>query len=354
MIKYFQQYNKNMAKIKIKPEKVTKKFLSVLPERSYDVIVRRYGLGEKPARVTLESIGKDYGITRERVRQIENNAIKNIKKSNVFNAETAIFEELKCLIDDLGGIATEEDILNHIGKDDHIKNHIHFLLVLGDQFNKEKEDRKFKSRWYVDSDVADIVHDVLEKLTDEISDDNLYPEEEIISLFVDKAGNLHAKYKNNPEMVKRWLAISKIVDKNHFNEWGLANSSNINAKGIRDYAYLSIRQHGSPMHFREVAKSIENNFDRKAHVATCHNELIKDPRFVLVGRGLYALSEWGYASGIVRDVIINLLKKEGPLTKEDIIDKVLRERYIKENTVVVNLQNPKYFKRDNKGKYSIV
>jgi DNA-directed RNA polymerase delta subunit len=122
---------------------------------------------------------------------------------------------------------------------------------------------------------------------------------------------------------------------------------------MRDYAFLVIRKHGSPIHFREVAKNIEKIFKKKAHVATCHNELIKDPRFVLVGRGLYALKEWGYASGVVRDVIKNIIEKNGPLTKDQIVEKVLKERYVKENTIMVNLQNQKYFKKDREGRYSI-
>ncbi len=122
---------------------------------------------------------------------------------------------------------------------------------------------------------------------------------------------------------------------------------------MRDYAYLVIRRHGSPIHFREVAEQISKLFGKKAHIATTHNELIKDPRFVLVGRGLYALSDWGYMSGVVRDVINNIINKNGPLTKDEIIEKVLKERYVKENTILVNLQNPKFFKKDVKGRYDI-
>jgi len=342
-----------MATIKMKPEKISKKFLSVLPERSLDVLVRRFGLTEDANRTTLEAIGKDYGITRERVRQIENNAIRNIRKSEIFEKENTIFEELYKIIDSLGGIVSEEELLDYLASKDTEKNHIHFLLVLGDSFVKEKENNLFKSRWHVNNEIANEVHRALDEMTREISKNDLYSENDIISMFLDKAGNLHVKYKK-PEVVKRWLAISKAIDKNHFNEWGLASSTNISAKGIRDFAYLSIRQHGNPMHFREVAKSIENNFGRTAHTATCHNELIKDPRFVLVGRGLYALTEWGYKGGVVKDVIKNILETEGPLTKEEIIDRVLKERYIKENTVVVNLQDPKLFKKDTKGRYIIV
>jgi len=101
------------------------------------------------------------------------------------------------------------------------------------------------------------------------------------------------------------------------------------------------------MHFREVANAISKTFGRKTHYATCHNELIKDPRFVLVGRGLYALAEWGYKIGIARDVIRDVLKKEGPMSKEDIVEKVMKERYFKKNTILVNLANPKTKKTYN-------
>lgn len=95
-------------------------------------------------------------------------------------------------------------------------------------------------------------------------------------------------------------------------------------------------------------------FDKKAHTATTHNELIKDDRFVLVGRGLYALSEWGYMTGVVKDVIAEILEKEGPLTKEEVVEKVLRERYVKNNTIVVNLQDSDLFDRDEEGRYFFV
>ena len=94
-------------------------------------------------------------------------------------------------------------------------------------------------------------------------------------------------------------------------------------------------------------------FSKKAHIATTHNELIKDPRFVLVGRGLYALSEWGYINGIVKDVITKILDKSGPLSKKEIVEKVMKERYVKENTILVNLQNSKNFKKEKDGKYSL-
>lgn len=342
-----------MANLSFKPKLVVKKILSPLPTRGMQVLISRYGLGKDPAKMTLEAIGDKYGITRERVRQIENASIANIRKSSAFKAEVKVFEELRLLVDTLGAIVSEEDFLNHIStKDKSLQNHIHFLLVVGDPFKKHKEDADFKHRWHVDDVHAKKIEEALKKLYKDIPDEELLPEGELIEKFLGHLEEVNEKYRTE-EILKRWLSISKKISKNPLGEWGVADSKNVSVKGIRDYAYLAIRKHGSPIHFKEVAKSIEKLFKKKAHIATTHNELIKDSRFVLVGRGLYALSEWGYIDGVVKDVIAKILTKHGPLTKNEIIDKVLKERYVKENTIMVNLQNAKHFKKERDGKYSL-
>ncbi len=337
-------------KISFKPKQVTKRLLSSLSPRAQEVVTRRYGLGDKTERATLEGIGKKYGITRERVRQIENHAIGLIQKSKEYEKEAEAFEELRKLIADLGGIVAEEDILSYISKDESVQNHIHFMFVIGGQFVKEKENEHFKHRWHIDPVVAEKIHSSLHELYQSLGDDELIPEGEMVNKFLDYVRDVSDEYKNE-EVVKRWLGISRKVSKNPLGEWGKMSSPNVNAKGMRDYAFLVIRKHGSPIHFREVAKAISTHFDKKAHVATTHNELIKDKRFVLVGRGLYALREWGYMSGVVKDVIKKVIEKNGPLTREKIIEKVLKERYVKENTIIVNLQNTKYFSKDSEGRY---
>ena len=227
------------------------------------------------------------------------------------------------------------------------------MLVVGEEFKREKEDDEFNHRWHVDETLSKQIHEALRKLYQGLSDDQLISEAELVSSFLDHVKEVSEIYRNE-EVARRWLQISKMIDKNPLGEWGRASSSNVRAKGMRDYAFLVIRKHGSPIHFREVAKAITEIFKKKAHIATTHNELIKDKRFVLVGRGLYALSEWGYMSGVVKDVIAKVIEKNGPLTKDKVIEKVLKERYVKENTIAVNLQNPKYFKKDKEGRYSVV
>jgi RNA polymerase primary sigma factor len=52
--------------------------LGSLPERDRKVIELRYGLlGEAPC--TLEEVGRAFGVTRERIRQIENNTLKRLE-----------------------------------------------------------------------------------------------------------------------------------------------------------------------------------------------------------------------------------------------------------------------------------
>ncbi|MFM2357483.1 MAG: hypothetical protein RJA61_220 [Candidatus Parcubacteria bacterium] len=339
--------------ITFKPKQITKSLLGVLPERARDVITGRFGLGVSSNKLTLEAIGKKYGITRERVRQIENYSLTNIRKSKEYEKNKKVFDEVKTLLTSLGGMVSEHDLLNHVSKDESTQNHIHFLLVVGDDFKKHKEDEEFKHRWHIDEKLSSQVHESLRGLYGSLSDDQIVPEGEFIKAFLEHLKGVSEEYKNE-EVLKRWLSLSKNMSKNPLGEWGKSQSPNIKAKGIRDYAFLVIRRHGSPIHFREVAKAIETVFKKKAHVATTHNELIKDKRFVLVGRGLYALAEWGYMSGVVKDVIKKILEKNGPLTKEEIIDKVLKERYVKENTILVNLQNPKFFKKDAELRYSMI
>jgi hypothetical protein len=338
--------------ITFKPKQVVKKLLSVLGSRSQDVLISRFGLGSDTKRMTLEAIGKKYKITRERVRQIENYSIINIRKSKEYAKEKEAFDELKSIIHDLGSTVSEEGLLKHLSKDKAIQNQIHFLLVVGEDFVKEKEDLEFKHRWSIDKDLSKKINASLRDLYATLSDDEIILESDMVEKFLGHLKDVSEKYKNE-EIAKRWLTLSKLIDKNPLGEWGKTGSSNINAKGMRDYAFLVIRRHGSPIHFREVAKLITELFDKKAHVATTHNELIKDPRFVLVGRGLYALAEWGYMSGVVKDVIKTVIEKNGPMTKDEIVKKVLKERYVKENTIMVNLQNPKFFKKSKDGKYSI-
>ncbi|MEY4602244.1 MAG: hypothetical protein RL292_185, partial [Candidatus Parcubacteria bacterium] len=230
--------------ITFKPKQVSKRLIGVLSPRAQDVIIGRYGLGADTKRMTLEAIGKKYKITRERVRQIENYSIANIRKSKEYDAEKIAFNELKAVVKVLGGMVSEEDLLKHISKDKSTQNHVHFLLVVGEEFTKEKEDPEFKHRWHVDKDLSKKIHESLKKLYENMEDDEILPESQMIESFLEQLKDVSAEFKNE-EILRRWLSISKTISKNPLGEWGKSDSPNINTKGMRDYAFLVIRRHGS-------------------------------------------------------------------------------------------------------------
>lgn len=331
---------------------LVKRLLAEVPERAREVLVLRFGLGTASRRETLEAIGERWSITRERVRQIEAAGIETIRGSRAFKDSKDAFDELSQYIESLGGIVPEEELLCGLANDEKAKNRFRFLLVVGSTFFRERETDDFYARWHVDHKTAEAVHRALSRLYETLDDAEVLTEGQIINRFLEELKGVNAAYQNE-EILKRWLTISKTIAKNPLSEWGKAHAPAIRTKGIRDYAYLVIKQKGEPMHFSDVAKAIVEVFNKKAHVATTHNELIKDSRFVLVGRGLYALAEWGFQPGVVRDVVREVLEKRGPLARDQIIKEVKKVRYVKDNTILVNLGDTRYFKRQKDGTYVV-
>ena len=331
---------------------LVKRLLGAAPERAREVLTRRFGLGANPARETLEAIGDRSSITRERVRQIEAVGLDAIRANKVFKEASGAFAEIERYIHSLGAIVPENTLLAALGKDEKSQNRFRFFLMIDSSFFRERETNDFIARWHVDHTTAKTIHDALSKLYASLSDTEVLPEGELLDRFLDELKGVNDAYKNE-EVLKRWLSLSKHIGSNPLAQWGRATAPAIRIKGVRDYAYLAVKRHGSPMHFSEVASAIGTLFSKKAHIATTHNELIKDPRFVLVGRGLYALTEWGYTPGIVREVIRATLEKGGPMKKDEIVKHVKRARFVKDNTILVNLNDSRYFKHLKDGRYTV-
>ncbi len=328
-------------------QKISKDLISDLPERTKSVIQRRFGLGEKTKNSTnlikikkepLESIGKDYGITRERVRQIENDGIKKIK--NKLDDYQDVYELFNNKINEFGGFKREDIFLKSLGDEKYL-NDIFFLLSVEDSFLRFSENFNFYPFWSKENtrfnDIEKVVgsfHEILSKNKKPIhlqECDNLMP-------------------VSNSQKAFSSLEISKHIYQNSDGFLGLKDWPEVNPRGIKDRAYLALKKQEKPLHFTSIAQMM----DKPSLPQTVHNELIKDPRFVLVGRGVYALKEWGYEPGEVKDVIKRVLEKsKKPLSRKEIIDKVKTQRMVKENTVSQNLSNRKYFTRNSQGKYFI-
>jgi len=341
-----------MKIVSFDPREVTNQILADLPERSKDVIEKRYGL--KGGSKTLEAIGQSYGITRERVRQIENLAKQQIRESEIFitRAEHAI-DELRRALDTLGGLAEQKMLLDTVSPDIDSENHLYFLLDLADPFYVDKEDKDFHRTWFTNSNNHKQIKKSLQHLYKDLENDEIISEKDIVNRFIARIEYDRVEGEVNQDLARRWLEVSKRIDKNPLGQWGRADSQNINTRGVRDMAYLVLRDAGEPMHFRDIAELTAERFGKRINVATMHNELIKDLRFDLVGRGKYALTDWGFYGGTVAELIAEILKKK-PLTESEVIKTVLERKMVKESTIKINLKNKKMFiqNKDTK-KYSV-
>ena len=330
--------------------------LSVLPTRQKDVIVKRFGLKDGRRR-TLEEIGGEYGITRERVRQIENDAKASLADSDHMEKLEPFAELLKKHLEEHGGMRAEHKLLEEDVKQFFLpalkveiaRAHLHFLLSLHDAFVRHAETDEFHPVWALDSADPQAVRQSVAELVRKL-DAHRAPvsREDLMEWFRGLAG------EEKEQVLESYLAQSKEIGANAFGEYGLAHWPEIATRGVRDKAYLVLKKHEKPLHFREIVERINEAFEggREAHPQTVHNELIKNDRFVLVGRGTYALSEWGYKPGKVADVLVRILQEEDkPLSKEEIINAVLKERNVKPNTIVLNLQNKAYFEKMGDGRF---
>jgi len=340
-------------KPKFNYQKVCSDLLKDLPQRTSQILERRFGLkgGE---RQTLEAIGQDFGLTRERVRQIVREGISEIQPK--IKKQEKIFKHFDKTLKNFGDLKKEDALLSFLGGENN-QNRVFFLLTLNNDFERFAEDDSFYSFWARNpkavQDVKKTVSLVLNKFQEDKTPISL------IELYNRQKGEIRASLAADigKNVFSSYIETSKEIQKNPEDKYGLKNWLEINPKGIKDKAYLVLRKEGKPMHFTQVAAYIEKLpflAKRRIHLATVHNELIKDSRFVLVGRGLYALKEWGYEPGVVKDIILKVLREApSPLSKEEIIKRVSEQRMIKTNTIILNLQDSSAFLRDDSGKYKI-
>lgn len=315
-----------------------------LSPRVRQIIVRRFGL-EDDQKETLQTIADDFGITRERVRQIQNVGFQRIKPR--VERHEPIFKFFSNQLH-LSGKLRKEDILLNILGPERPKSQLVFLLDLADEFDRRSGDHSVHSFWTVDQNSLEEAKKVIDQVYKEIKKAKKPLESEEIEKLI----------KISPVALFAFLEISKKIQKGPEGSWGLSEWSEIRPRGVRDKALIVFKRENKPLHFKEIAELIDQDpllkGVRKTHPQTVHNELIKDSNFVLVGRGTYALKDWGYKPGVVKDIIVDILKKsKKSLSKEEIIEKVLEQRMVKKNTILLNLRNKDLFVQDSKGGYKL-
>lgn len=331
--------------------------LASFPEKNQEIVKRRFGLLGK-SRETLETIGKDYEITRERVRQIEAATLRALKEDFKMRRLKPFEEVMVSLLRNMGGIVNETDFLKKILGEDFkqaaFRNQVLFVLHFSDKFFDLPETQMFNSAWTLrrgffreTKELINLAKDILKNTGKPLTFSELYQKIDHSPL---DTSNL------NPQIIYNYLRLSKEVTYNLYNDWGLSTWNEINPRGVKDKAYIILKKEGRPLHFQQITILInKSKLGKKlAHAPTVHNELIKDPRFVLVGRGIYALRDWGYREGTVKEVIIDILKKaRKSVPHEKLVDLVLKQRLVRRSTVLLNLQDDSFFVRKENDEISL-
>jgi len=334
---------------KIKYSQIYQKFTKGLNPKTKDIFDRRFGVKSGNPE-TLEAIGKTYGITRERVRQIEEAGFSFVRKNNK-EAIDGIYAEFANYFKEQGGFKKEDTVLNELGGKTQ-KPYVLFLLTLGEQFSKVAEKKDYHYFW---SNIPNAQANVKEGLN------SLVSEMQKIGKPVtqkDFQAQVVSAQGVSPKAVLSYLEVSKKIQPSKEGLLGLIEWPEIKPRGVKDKAFLVFNKTKKPLHFTEVAKLIDklnyNLPNKKTYPQTVHNELIKDARFVLVGRGTYALSEWGYVPGTIKDIITKVLKdRNEPVHKDEVVKQVLAQRLVAKNTVLMNLNNKQHFDKDDKERYFV-
>lgn len=330
----------------------------VLTSKEKEVIIKRFSLDNQPKQ-TLEKIGKFFSVTRERIRQIEKIALGKLRRTAVNTRLSLINKLAREILEKSGGVLLEEkltaEILNNIGSDEKVDAAIIKLaLNINPEIVKNDKTNVFKPFWRFQSISLDDVKmavetgmEILHKKGDVVDEGKLTAE-------VTEKMSLRGK-KYSSEMVLSAIEVDKRVKRLKEGGFGLLIWRHINPRSIRDKAYIVLKKIGDPLHFVDIANKIaETGFDKKVVTTQAvHNELIRYEQFVLVGRGLYALKEWGYKKGTVADVIEDLLRKKNPLTKQEIMQGVLKQRQVKNGTISLNLQKNPQFVRVGRAVYQL-
>ncbi|MCA9330879.1 hypothetical protein KC957_02430, partial [Candidatus Saccharibacteria bacterium] len=279
---------------KLAVENIVKDVLNAIPkEREREIVSRRFGLFDR--KETLEQIGELLGITRERVRQLEKaiiNSLKNQAQSGTIPHLTAVQDAFVAAITELGGVARTNTLADKVAQEGnkYAQAQVSFLAQLCPKLVAIDENDHF----HQSVGIAEL-HDekAIKRAVDHLIDTiRQMGEPAAIAEIAAKAK------ESSPEHAAALASTSKHLATLN-GKWGLVKWPTVNPKNIRDKIYVILQQKGTHMHFNEISEAIKDSDFKRKNVTTqaIHNELIKDKRFVLIGRGLYALKEWGYKKG---------------------------------------------------------
>jgi len=340
-------------------DKVLHDLFEKINKRSAEVLSARFGI-EEEKRQSLSKIGSGLKITRERVRQIEASALNQLKKAKKQEDFDLIVEKALEVIENHGGLSMGNVIAEKIcPKLNQVEeNKLMLILSCSSDLVFNKATLKNESFWSLEKGIdKKQVNEVNQFVINQLKEiKKSIKIKDVKKLVTDSEWSELFSGENGDKKLTMFLFIDKQLKRNLLGEWGIKNWRSVSERGNKEKAYLVLKKKKKPLHFKHITDHINIYWKQKTSLPqTVHNELIKDDRFVLVGRGVYGLSEWGLKGGTVRDIIVSLFreKTEDELHADEIVDYVFSHKEVKRTTVLVNLANQEYFSKNNSGKYSL-
>jgi len=339
---------------------ITKSFsdiLNSLSQKEKSVIERRVGLFSN--KETLQNIGNSFSpaITRERVRQIEESGIKKIWRIVKATLLKDIQITSKKYLELHWGIISKEKLTNILIKELNLEKNVNpwiLEVIIQSDFDIKKSKQKLNCKIYfsltnVGKQNIEAVHKealkILKKKKDVMEKTSLY---ELIS------NNIESREKLSLTYIDSILDLFDDIVFWEENLIGLTKWKILNPKTLKDKAVYIMKKAKVPMHFVDISNKITDMLGESVKVNTIHNELIRNKEFVLIGRWIYALKEWGFVPGTVLDVIVNILEKKWePMNTEEITKEVLKTRNVKQTTIYMNLQNKTQIERVWRNYYQV-
>ncbi len=327
-------------------------------DRSIDIIKRRFGF-DSGERQTLDEIGKDYGITRERVRQIQERSIQRIKhpstkgRSTIISIINDIFQKNQFIISD-----SEADYL--IGK---VFNTSKFD---GSSFLDMISDLGWIQKNKI-GDVAFYTNNAL-KPTLSLTMTNVYSllkaSSTMISLeeIIKKIIPSNTKYSENSDLqviIKRICSLDPRIEERmpeRYTLYGLHSRTNIWASLIKEV----LEKEGEPLHFADITNSVNDMFpntdNNHIDVRRLHSILIENHAFSHSGvKGTYGLTEWGFRKETTSELIEECIKKAGfPLHWKQIYNYVSKYKDTKPANIIAMLNSRDKFVRKGKGMFEVI
>ncbi len=326
------------------------------------VLMRKFWLDGNKG-IPLQRIGKEYNLTRERIRQIESQALMRFRRLIVGNTTyMEVLDKAKEILEQNGWFLEEKLLISKLVNEKLFKfSKQELLLILVSDFDiiYLKRNRLIDKSFYLDNLYEDILTRIALTVEEYFSKRGKSQE---TNEFISYMKGLFSKeysdvaFLNRDDFYINLFNSLRAVTTFDGRVW-LLSFSDVNPRTIKLKLVHVLRKMKKPLHYQDIPKRIMEIFPGKnIKVNTVHNELVKNGDiFVNMWLGLYGLKEWWFEGGLVKDIIKRIMKRnDRPMGVKELEKEVLKEKMVSHNTVMINLQKHKdIFERVDKGVYKL-